>query len=214
MAYRQDIILCLALERSETISRARYYQPDCAKSASIGVLVVESSFGVLIWFKGFRLIILALGVCLHLTIEYSMNIPLFEWIMVATYITFLDSDDLSRVWLPIKRWCAAHVKTRPILLADYSCFRCKRTVELVRILDVFGLISTQDIGNIGGNTQPRHNCSNAAPTRMLTDSGFWSNLAVLISISPFIPMLWPLWPLCWLQINPKLRTRSDLAARG
>jgi len=33
---------------------------------------------------------------LHLGIEYAMNIPLFEWMIVATYVNFIYPEDLSR----------------------------------------------------------------------------------------------------------------------
>jgi hypothetical protein len=42
--------------------------------------------------------VLLAGICLHLGIEYAMNIPLFEWMAVATYINFVDPEDLTRSW--------------------------------------------------------------------------------------------------------------------
>jgi Vitamin K-dependent gamma-carboxylase len=68
------------------------------KSLTWTTLLVEFSLGVLVWFKELRYPVLLAGLCLHLGIEYSMNIPLFEWIMVATYINFVEPEDLSRTW--------------------------------------------------------------------------------------------------------------------
>jgi hypothetical protein len=59
-------------------------------------LLIEFALGVLIWFKELRYPVLLAGLCLHVGIEYAMNIPLFEWMIVATYVNFLDPEDLSR----------------------------------------------------------------------------------------------------------------------
>jgi len=61
-----------------------------------GTLLLEFSLGVLIWFKPLRYYILAAGVLFHLGLEYSMTIPLFEWIMIATYVCFIEIPPGSR----------------------------------------------------------------------------------------------------------------------
>ena len=38
------------------------------------------------------------GLCLHFGIEYAMNIPSFEWMAVATYVNFVEPQDLTRMW--------------------------------------------------------------------------------------------------------------------
>ena len=59
-------------------------------------LAVEFSLGVLIWFKELRYPLLLIGVALHLSLEYSMNIPLFQWIILATYVNFIEPQDLVK----------------------------------------------------------------------------------------------------------------------
>lgn len=59
-------------------------------------LAVEFALGVLIWFKELRYPLLLMGVALHLSLEYSMNIPLFQWIILATYVNFIEPGDLAR----------------------------------------------------------------------------------------------------------------------
>ena len=34
---------------------------------------------------------LALGLLLHLSLEYSLNIPLFQWDILSAYILFVDA---------------------------------------------------------------------------------------------------------------------------
>ena len=64
-------------------------------------LVVEFALGVLVWFKELRYKVLLSGVILHLSLEYVMNVPLFQWIMLSTFITFVEPPDLARAlgWL-------------------------------------------------------------------------------------------------------------------
>ena len=61
-------------------------------------LVLEFSLGVLIWVKELRYILLALGVLFHLCLEYSLNIPLFQWDILSAYVLFVDADDIARAW--------------------------------------------------------------------------------------------------------------------
>jgi len=68
------------------------------KSLTWMTLLIEFALGVLIWFKELRYPVLLAGLCLHLGIEYAMNIPLFEWMIVATYVNFIDPEDLTRTW--------------------------------------------------------------------------------------------------------------------
>ena len=60
-----------------------------------GTLTIELSLGLLIWVPRLRLYVLAAGVFLHLGIEYAMNIPLFAFLMMASYLSFLTPQDLK-----------------------------------------------------------------------------------------------------------------------
>ncbi|UOF01247.1 HTTM domain-containing protein [Bdellovibrio reynosensis] len=60
-------------------------------------LVVEFALGTLIWIKELRYWVLLAGLGLHLGIEITMHIPLFEWIMIVTMIVMVDSRDIQKV---------------------------------------------------------------------------------------------------------------------
>ena len=64
-------------------------------------LAAEFSLGVLIWFRELRYKVLFAGLLLHLSLEYSMNVPLFQWIMISCFATFIYPADLARAfeWL-------------------------------------------------------------------------------------------------------------------
>ncbi len=60
-----------------------------------GTLGIEGALFTLIWIKEFRYWVIAFAVIFHLTIEYHMNIPLFEWLMIVSYILFFEPEHLA-----------------------------------------------------------------------------------------------------------------------
>lgn len=76
-------------------------------------LATEFSLGVLIWVRELRYALLAIGLALHLTLEYSMNVPLFQWIILSVYVTFLEPEDLARAW----RWIQDRVPMPRLAMA-------------------------------------------------------------------------------------------------
>jgi uncharacterized membrane protein YphA (DoxX/SURF4 family) len=93
-------------------------------------LAVEFSLGTLVWIKELRYPILLAGLMLHMGLEYSMNVPMFQWIALAMYVTFVDPADLARAWRWIRRVAAA----RPVAFSAGS----ERAAEVLRAADVFG----------------------------------------------------------------------------
>jgi hypothetical protein len=73
-----------------------FRDPYTIKLATWGTLVVEFALGALVWFRDLRYPILLAGVMLHLGLEYSMNIPLFQWTMITAYVLFIDPRDVRR----------------------------------------------------------------------------------------------------------------------
>lgn len=82
-------------------------RPVWIKVASWSAIGIEFALGTLIWIKPLRYYVLALGLALHLSIEYSLNIPLFQWDVLSAYILFVDPADLMRAWNWAKR-CVSH----------------------------------------------------------------------------------------------------------
>lgn len=66
------------------------------KAATWGSLAVELALATLIWIKELRYPVLVAGIALHLGIEWSMNVPLFQWALLAAYVNFVDPDDLVK----------------------------------------------------------------------------------------------------------------------
>lgn len=77
---------------------SRLFRPTALKLGSWATLALEFSLGVLIWVREFRYPLLALGLFFHLWLEYSLNIPLFQWDVLTAYVLFIEPPDLARVW--------------------------------------------------------------------------------------------------------------------
>ncbi len=75
-----------------------FLHPLILKLESWTALVLEFSLGVLIWVKELRYIVLTLGLLFHLSLEYSLNIPLFQWDILSAYILFVDPADITPAW--------------------------------------------------------------------------------------------------------------------
>jgi hypothetical protein len=66
------------------------YQPLLLRLGSWSVLAFELLFPLLIWFRPFRKPVLVAGVVFHLCLEYCLNVPMFQWDVLASYVLFLD----------------------------------------------------------------------------------------------------------------------------
>jgi hypothetical protein len=61
-----------------------------------GTLVIEFALWTLVWSKKFRYYVLLGGVLLHLGIDWSMNIPIFSYVMISSYLNFVPAQTLKR----------------------------------------------------------------------------------------------------------------------
>ena len=91
---------------------AWFFHPIVLKLGSWSALALEFSLGVLIWVKELRYYLLALGLLFHLWLEYSLNIPLFQWDILSAYVLFIDADDLSRLWNALRTFCFRLLRVR------------------------------------------------------------------------------------------------------
>ena len=88
---------------------ARFPLPSWIQNAEILklgawlTLALEFSLGILIWFRRFRYHLLFLGLLFHLSLEYAINIPMFQWDVLTAYVLFVDPDDLGRAVSRVRR---------------------------------------------------------------------------------------------------------------
>jgi hypothetical protein len=74
-----------------------FFYPAVLRLGDWLALALEFSLGALIWVKELRYILLGLGLLFHLWLEYSLNIPLFQWDILSGYILFLAANDILRL---------------------------------------------------------------------------------------------------------------------
>lgn len=70
-------------------------QLPMVRITTYGTLMVEFAMGTLVFFRPARKYVLLAAVLMHAFIEYSMNIPLFSFLMITSYITFFDGEEVS-----------------------------------------------------------------------------------------------------------------------
>ena len=89
---------------------ARFPLPSWIQNAELLKLVawftlaLEFSLGVLIWFRPFRYYLLFVGLLFHLTLEYAINMPMFQWDVLTAYVLFVDPKDLQRAVGRVRQW--------------------------------------------------------------------------------------------------------------
>jgi hypothetical protein len=75
-----------------------FWNPIVLRLGSWSALALEFSLGVLIWIRELRYYVLAAGLVFHLFLEYSLNIPLFQWDVLSAYVLFIEPPDFARAW--------------------------------------------------------------------------------------------------------------------
>lgn len=101
-------------------------------------LAAELSLGVLIWIKELRYPVLLLGVLLHLSLEYSINAPMFQWTILSLYLTFLDAAVLQRAWSGIRQRIVAGAPEPVLVEYDPQLSQSRRGADVLAALDIFG----------------------------------------------------------------------------
>ena len=83
----------------------RFPLPDLLRSAAMSqaltgfAATVEILFPLLVWFKDTRKPALIAGLLLHLGMEWSLNIQLFQPTILSLYLLFMSPETLRRVWI-------------------------------------------------------------------------------------------------------------------
>ncbi len=60
-----------------------------------GTLAVELALGTLVFYKPLRKWVLLAGLMMHAYIEYSMNIPLFAFVICSCYVAFYSGEEVT-----------------------------------------------------------------------------------------------------------------------
>jgi Vitamin K-dependent gamma-carboxylase len=178
-------------------------------------LLVEFAVGVLVWVRKIRYWILLLGVCLHLSIEYSMNIPLFQWIMMSSYVTFIDPADLSRAWGWLRRRVAGRLGNPVDVIYDGSSVGSDRLANVLRAIDIFGRLRFIDRHSLEVRTAwPALSGRQGEPCLLIGANGsLLEGFSGLVAISRLVPLLWWLAPAALVSGSWRQPLRAAKAAK-
>jgi len=168
-----------------------FFRPTILKLGTWLALALEFSLGVLIWIRELRYPLLAIGLLFHLSLEYSLNIPMFQWDVLSAYVLFIDAADLARVWSWMSVAFGKHLGERMTLLYDGKSERLLRIANVLGAIDIFGRLSFADIresrAQSGISEQETRN-------QMLvsTSSGLRRGRDGLRAVAAAVPLMWPL----------------------
>lgn len=111
-------------------------------------MLIEFLAWIFIWFKETRYPVLLSLLALHLGIDYAMNIPIFEHIMIASLVIFIPAEDLKKFAAIIRAWMSQKFGA-PLQLSYNSAnpqqVKFARTIEC---LDVFHRIKVIDTASV------------------------------------------------------------------
>jgi len=186
--------------------------PLMVKLATWTTLAIEFSLGVMVWFKELRYPVLVLGACLHLSLEYSMNIPLFQWVMLSSYLTFIEPEDLDRVWRTIRDRVARRLPAPVTVIYDGNAREAARTANVLRAIDILEKLRLVDMRAPGANAGIP---MKLAKGRVLvsTPIGPRAGFAGLSYLARVIPLLWPLALPAVLALSSKQDLRTMPTAK-
>ncbi len=71
-------------------------EPWVYRSLTWGAVTIELIVSILIWFPRFRVVCMIAAIALHVGIELTMNLFLFQWLMVIGWLSFVKLQPLPR----------------------------------------------------------------------------------------------------------------------
>jgi hypothetical protein len=159
------------------------------KLATWFTLALEFALGVLIWIRELRYYLLAIGLVFHLSIEYSMNVPMFEWDILSAYVLFIDAADLERAWNWISGRVGLHFGERITVIYDGGSERLRRIANLLGALDIFGRLRITDARDWGTPSDDAKAARNEIV--VMTQSGAQRRFDGMRRVAAVVPLMWP-----------------------
>ncbi len=141
----------------------------------------------LIWFRELRYFVLAGTLVMHIGIDHSINLPVFEWIFVASFITFIYPEDLTKAMDFVKEHVTAKFGAGTPLVYNGAFARQKSQASLVEGLDVFGRLSVKAAE---GEAEQR--------LTAITPYGKLTGYDLFAWLTGRLPLLWIIYPVIGL----------------
>jgi len=119
---------------------AFFNEPPMIYLTTYGTLATELALGTLVFYRPLRRYVLVAGLLMHAYIEYSMNIPLFAFLICSGYIAFYEGDEVS-AWA--KRMGERLRKFRVRVLYPQGKALRPGPAAALEAADAFGLVEYQ-----------------------------------------------------------------------
>ena len=143
-------------------------------------IFVEAAMFSLVWIRDLRYLVLAATMVMHVGIDYSINLPIFEWIFMTSFVTFIYPQDLARCMDFIKSMIDKRFGSAHVLRFDPSVARQASLASVLEGLDVFGRL----------NISP----TEGAPLCVETAKGRLTGSGLFAWLTGRLPLLWLLFP--------------------
>lgn len=180
--------------------------------ATWSALCIEGAGGTLIWLRDLRYPVLLALLALHVGLEYALNIPLFQWIVLTTLVTFVYPEDFTRALEWVRRRLGPHLRQPIVLVYDATSARSVQRAAVLQIVDLFGGLRFVQLQSANAPAISPGMAASAArgPVVVLSDSTVRSGFALLRTIAPRIPLLWPLAPLSLVTPHPQFAAHAPI----
>jgi len=168
-----------------------FLHPAVLRIGSWSAVALELCLGLLIWVKELRYILLGVGLLFHLWLEYSLNIPLFEWDVLSAYVLFVDPVDIARIWGWVRFRVAGFLGGPLTVIYDGDAKQLGRIANLLRATDVFGRLSLADLRDSPSSGDAALETGRGRLV-VATPSGLRSGPDAVEVMARVVPLLWPL----------------------
>lgn len=158
-------------------------------------MLIEFCAWIFIWFKETRYYVLLSLLALHLGIDYAMNIPIFEHIMIVSLVLFIPAEDLATFMEKIRAALAPHLAAPVSIAFNGALAKHVKIASTIKSLDILRRINLIDIQNPGEITLA-NNVLNEAQTKVtvLSSDSCLHGAPALKVISRNLPFCWPFYP--------------------
>lgn len=155
-------------------------------------LAFETLFPYLIWIKECRYFMILWGTLFHIGIDLTVNIPLFEWIFIGSYVCYIAPQDLSRVmdWIKI---CIRKL-FGPAQIVRYSIYDLNQIkfAGVLHRLDIFGRLAIEPYSDL------RPQKDRVAAFELTSNGKSFRGFVAFRRIALSVPLLWLLVPMLYI----------------
>jgi len=157
-------------------------------------LATEIAMAFLVWIPVLRPFVLLNGVLLHGGIEYTMNIPLFAFTMIISYVAFVNVEAIwqkVRALQPLRALPRATLSAGALPPAFVPALRVLQGIDILRRVEIAGVPWS-------GRPEAAPESFDGAFGLRTTTGREYEGVAACRWLACRLPLLWPVAPLLYL----------------